>query len=412
MSVADPLGDAAPDLPSPPIVVLSTTPPVHDPPPPYPSQERRSRATRSGRRRRTLDQAQDHASHLTIAPGGGTEYEALSPSLHHLSDADDRDNDATETTPLLHPSTSSPRSSTRLPSGLVPRRQRTLSITSTVRSTVSVAPSLAQTLLSAFNPEHDCEVDPDCEEPGPAEDGRDHSDDDEGVLDSPTLRRSRPLDDEQRAFVADLASQQLNRHRGLSWRTRWQRYYRPMGKRAYYAALFHLLVVNFPYALLAWVYLFVFTVAGTTTLMALPVGAVLCFLDLIGARLLSRGELALQTTFHGPLAYSRPNPPLPIFVRLRAPTPAEIELGLTAIPEKSFYRNAYAMFTDSTSYQALFYFLVIKPGITILLSLLLVVIVPVSFVLVWPAPAMLRLVRRLGIWQANIAVEGLCLAIR
>ena len=69
-------------------------------------------------------------------------------------------------------------------------------------------------------------------------------------------------------------------------------------------------------------------------------------------------------------------------------------------------------FTDPTSYQALFYFLVIKPGITIVVSLLLIILVPISFVTVLPAPAVLRLVRRLGIWQANIAVEGLCLAVR
>lgn len=69
-------------------------------------------------------------------------------------------------------------------------------------------------------------------------------------------------------------------------------------------------------------------------------------------------------------------------------------------------------FTDSTSYQALFYFLVIKPGITFIISLLLVVLAPVSFVLILPAPAMLRLARRLGIWQANVAIEGLCFRVR
>lgn len=68
-----------------------------------------------------------------------------------------------------------------------------------------------------------------------------------------------------------------------------------------------------------------------------------------------------------------------------------------------------SQFTDPTSYQALFYFLVIKPGITILLSLLVILVVPISLVLVVPAPAMLRLIRRLGIWQANVAVEGLYL---
>jgi len=41
-----------------------------------------------------------------------------------------------------------------------------------------------------------------------------------------------------------------------------KRYFRPMGRRAYYFAVFHLLVINFPFALLAWVYLFVFTLVG------------------------------------------------------------------------------------------------------------------------------------------------------
>jgi hypothetical protein len=92
---------------------------------------------------------------------------------------------------------------------------------------------------------------------------------------------------------------------------------------------------------------------------------------------------------------------------MRMPTPAELEEGIGPREEHSFYRNAYAMFTDPTSHQALFYFLVIKPGITIFLSLLVVTLVPISIVLVVPAPAMLRLIRRLGIWQANVAVDGL-----
>lgn len=69
-------------------------------------------------------------------------------------------------------------------------------------------------------------------------------------------------------------------------------------------------------------------------------------------------------------------------------------------------------FTDPTSYQALFYFLVIKPAITLLLSLGLIVFILPSIVLILPAPAALRIVRRLGIWQANVAVEGLYLAVR
>ncbi|KAH9932494.1 uncharacterized protein B0H18DRAFT_985868 [Fomitopsis serialis] len=372
--MSDPLANGPPDSTYSSVVVISTTPPPHDPPPPYPSQERRTRAPRTGRRRRTLEQASENASH------GAAEHDAFRP-----------------------PSTSN---STRLPPAVM-GRQRTLSLTSTVRSTTSMAPSLARTVLSAFNPERDCDVDADCDDQHDSGESGDDS-----PLESPTLRHSGPLDDQQRAFVAELIGRRVDRRRDSSWSARWRRYYRPLGKRAYYASLFHLLVLNFPYALLAWVYLFVFTVAGTTTLMALPLGAVLCFLDLIGARTLSRGEVALQTTFHGPLAYSKPNPPPPIFVRTRPPTVAEMEQGLGLVPEQSFYRNAYAMFTDSTSYQALFYFLVIKPGITLLISLLLIILVPLSFVLVLPAPATLRLARRLGIWQANIGVEGLCLAVR
>jgi len=102
------------------------------------------------------------------------------------------------------------------------------------------------------------------------------------------------------------------------------------------------------------------------------------------------------------------------------------------VPEKSFYRNTYAMvsrglfcheplpvltplpqqFTDPTSYQALFYFLVVKPAITLVFSLALIIFVIPSMVLVLPAPAALRAVRRLGVWQANVSIEGLYLAVR
>ena len=145
--------------------------------------------------------------------------------------------------------------------------------------------------------------------------------------------------------------------------------------------------------------------------MALPLGAVLCFVDLLGARALARGELALQTTFHGPLSYPVPNPPLPIFGRTRAQLEAGMRPG-ASVPETSFYRNAYALFTDPTSYQALFYFLVLKPGVTVLMFVFFLAIVPVAAALVVPLPAVLRLARRMGIWQANVAVEGLYFAAR
>ena len=61
------------------------------------------------------------------------------------------DHEATEHTPLLSP---------RLPPGGIGRRQRTLSVSSTVQSVNSVAPSLAHTLISAFHPDRDCDLDP------------------------------------------------------------------------------------------------------------------------------------------------------------------------------------------------------------------------------------------------------------
>ena len=54
----------------------------------------------------------------------------------------------------------------------------------------------------------------------------------------------------------------------------------------------------------------------------------------------------------------------------------------------------------------------IKPGITVLMFLFFLVVVPIATVLVIPLPAVLRLARRMGIWQANVAVEGLYFAAR
>lgn len=256
-TMSDPLANAPPDSAFHPVVIISASPPPHDPPPPYPSQERRTRAPRASRRRRTLEQASESASQGLAISSGGTElqHDAIPPTIHQQFESDEQDGDATETTPLLAPSGSSPRIPARLPPGVM-GRQRTLSLTSTVRSTHSVAPSLAQTVLSAFNPERDCDIDADCDDPHQDSSESSHS----TPLDSPTLRHSGPLDDQQRAFVAELIGQRVDRRRDLSWAARWQRYYRPLSKRAYYASLFHLLVLNFPYALLAWIYLFVFTV--------------------------------------------------------------------------------------------------------------------------------------------------------
>ncbi|KAI0298995.1 hypothetical protein B0F90DRAFT_1810746 [Multifurca ochricompacta] len=334
--------------PEPPVTILShgSISPPQDPPPPYPSRDRRHR-----RRRTTIE----------VSSADSEDIIATFPDSTHIHHVD-------ETTPLLGVSSPTPRT-------------RTMSLS----SAASISPSLAQTVVSAFRMDLDSDAeDVDETSNGPLADG--------------TL----PED-----YLSNAPG--LIRRRARGSRRSWRHYFRPISRRAYWSALLHLLFFNFPYALLAWVYLFVFTLLGTILLVALPLGAVLCFFDLLGARALACGEVALQSTFHGPLAYPLDDHVYPIFTRLRMPTPEEVEAGLRSRHERSFYRNSFSMFTDPTSYQALFYFLVIKPGITILLSVLVIVLVPISLLLIIPTPAMLRLVRKLGIWQANVAVEGLYL---
>lgn len=45
----------------------------------------------------------------------------------------------------------------------------------------------------------------------------------------------------------------------LPFHARAKRYFRPLTQRAYYASLLHLLLINFPFELAAWIYLFVGT---------------------------------------------------------------------------------------------------------------------------------------------------------
>jgi hypothetical protein len=59
------------------------------------------------------------------------------------------------------------------------------------------------------------------------------------------------------------------------------------------------------------------------------------------------------------------------------------------------------------SYQCLYYLVVTKALITLLSSLVIIVLVPVSAALIIPLPGALELVRRFGRWQAGVAVEGL-----
>ncbi|KAA1474082.1 hypothetical protein DENSPDRAFT_840620 [Dentipellis sp. KUC8613] len=389
--------------PSTPPPSITTILPLHDPPPPYPSRERRSRTGRRSRRSGTVSgvgttHTQQASASTESDPEGVPARGQIRSAAYTFPDASADDPlQAVETTPLLGVNTS-PRPSNRQFLRVGGVRPRTVSQSSTVFSGASVSPSLAQTVISALRME-----DSDLDYDGEAED--EHADGGREVEGEVEAGRLQDGDGAERlGSGVDISRRRVRR---TGWRVRWKRYWRPLGRGAYWTALFHLLVLNFPYALVAFIFLFVFTVLGTTLLVALPLGAVLCFFDLLGARVLSRGEVLLQSKFHGPLAYDLVYPLPPIFSRIRPSTSVEIEAGVGTRYERSFYRNSYSMFTDSTSYHALFYFLVIKPSITILLSLLLIVLVPLSVVLVLPAPAMLRLVRRLGIWQANVAVEGL-----
>ncbi|KAG8761049.1 hypothetical protein FRC11_014417, partial [Ceratobasidium sp. 423] len=199
-----------------------------------------------------------------------------------------------------------------------------------------------------------------------------------------------------------------------SFRERRARYFVPLRRRVYWRSLAHLAVINFPFALAAWVLLFCGVVLGTTLLITLPFGAVFWFLTLFLSRSFARAELHLQSKFHRPLRVAPPDPPRPIFYRPRPPEDIEralvgpgTEVDVDPTIETSFLKNSYSMFMDPSSFQPIFYFLVIKASITLVVTPLVLALAPVCIILVLPAPAMLRVVRRVGAWQANLAIEAL-----
>ena len=100
-------------------------------------------------------------------------------------------------------------------------------------STMSAAPSLARTVFSLFEYE---------------------SDDGVYLHDGAEDRQLLSLGNENGSL------QSTQSHSTGFFSVAWKRYFRPLIRKSYYAALFHLVVVNFPYALAAWVYLFIFTV--------------------------------------------------------------------------------------------------------------------------------------------------------
>ncbi|ESK89395.1 hypothetical protein Moror_16196 [Moniliophthora roreri MCA 2997] len=390
----------APEAPQEPIQAL-----INDPPPPYPIQSSPGRTRRTRRNRRTTSEP----LHSQVS----------SESTTHSHELDSTE--ASETTPLLmaHPNSSASTARPRRLSG----RPRSASHGS-VFSASSAAPSLAQTVVTLFQAEYDSDYGAEGDESTDAEhedNNDDHRRDHNQVSHAVHSTQHPPLHNPFTSPTQDHDFHRKVRH-GLFSKSFWRRYYHPLTRRPYYAAFFHLVVLNFPFALAAWVYLFVFTLTGTALLITLPIGALLCFLNALGARIFARGELYLQRTFHGTSSFypfsdaASSNNPLPIFTRMRPPSAAEIESGYAAygdlVPEESFYRNSYFMFTDPTTYQALFYFLVIKSVITLVLSLLILVVFIPMIVLglitagVTVPPAM-RAIRRLGRWQAGVAVDGL-----
>ncbi|KAJ3980680.1 hypothetical protein F5890DRAFT_1419143 [Lentinula detonsa] len=391
-------------------VIAIAEEPLNDPPPPYPSSSHRTRLVHVNRGTRSTRRDSQHQQRSQVVPP--TESDIHEPHqrsprtlIRAFAVEDSTEDTASETTPLLgginsgHPE--SPSSTSHL-------RPRSLS-QSSINSFAPSLASLAQTAWVFFSE-------------------FDHS-------------RISPRRSLSTGFgLPDLNQTTHHPRITLSYtQARWAQYFRPLTRPVYWRSLTHLVLVNFPFALAAWVYLFVFTVTGTTLLIALPLGAILCFFNLLGARAFSRAEIFIQTRFHSPLHYplsvlhaaasspttttassSSPITHLiatyPIFTRSRHPSASELESGQAVVGEEvmemSFYKNTYSMFTDPTSFQALFYFLVIKPAITLLfITFFLTVCVPL-LVLVIPAPVVLRVCRRIGRWQAVVAVEGLVIGVR
>lgn len=194
--------------------------PTNDPPPPYPSPERRLRALRTTRRH-----PQHPSAHIptrsTLSPSDSDAFpeHAVSPNLHPyyfpISGG------PSETTSLLRPALSRHRANSHA-------------------STVISSSSFTQTVLSFCQ---DSESEPDVD-----------------IFEA--LRGEDLGHQDQHAGQAQNALQ----HRPGRWsihKRAWARYFRPMGRKAYHAAVFHLMVANFPYALIAWIYLFIFTLVST-----------------------------------------------------------------------------------------------------------------------------------------------------
>lgn len=193
---------------------------INDPPPPYPSRDRRSRVPRSGRRihiQQIQTSPHHHQQFSSDSQYDRDRTSPISPGPH----IDDDFVEPSETTLLLAPPVSR----------RIGGRPRSYSHA----STASMAPSLAQTVFSFFQ-----------------------TDDDPYVAN----------DNEERSYLASPEghSMESRSSTGFFSRGAWRRYFKPLGRKMYYNSLLHLMVINFPYALVAWLYLFVFTVVSALLL--------------------------------------------------------------------------------------------------------------------------------------------------
>ncbi|KAG7580132.1 hypothetical protein FFLO_00103 [Filobasidium floriforme] len=200
------------------------------------------------------------------------------------------------------------------------------------------------------------------------------------------------------------------------------RYLSPLWSATHWMALFHLIFINLPLMLVLWPILIAGTLVGTVLLITLPLGAMVWFLVLILARSACRAEIAMQLYFHSPLRSNIPKPVyFTIFKRVKVvaqgpngvPRPV-VEVhdgshGEVAHPvwERNFLKNGWAMFSDPLSYQCLYHLLVTKAFVTVLSSLIIIVLFPISVGTIVLLPAMLEMIRRFGRWQAGLSVESL-----
>ncbi|OCF33371.1 hypothetical protein I317_06980 [Kwoniella heveanensis CBS 569] len=302
---------------------------------------------------------------------------------------------------------------------------------------------------------------------------------------TPLLAPPRGDPEEIAGAVADIGNEPTRR-RGLwrsvwcgeldddeevgGWVRGWKRFWRPLGRRIYWRAIIHLVLLNFPFALFVWPFLVAGTLAGTALLITLPIGAAVWWLTLFISRSAARLETIMQLHHHSPLSPTTPAPtyhtifyrmvprspvnsPLPTPIAYQPhlhahaypqsyahshsvqpqtlnlpPSPPESPGALESSPmyepnlssstsslnptmgmvwEKRFMKCSYAMFLDHYSYSALSYFLLIKPLITLFSTIVIIALLPIGFGTIVLLPVYLRLLRRWGRWQAEVAVENL-----